>query len=127
MNLLLGYELGSGWQSSATWAIHSGLPYTPMAGYYDRIPIDPWTQPYDAVKPQPVTLWGDRNSSRLPAYHRLDLNLTRQFHVESALVTCGFSVINVYDRKNIFYFNRDTGEKVYMLRILPTVSLRVEL
>ena len=127
VNLLLGYEIGSGWQTSATWSIHSGLPFTPITGFYDRIPIDPWTQPYDAAKPQPATLWGDRNSARLPSYHRLDLSVTKQFHVESALVTCGFSVINLYDRKNIFYFNRDTGEEVYMLRIFPTISLRVEL
>jgi hypothetical protein len=127
VNLLLGYELGNGWQTSATWAIHSGMPFTPMAGFYDRIPLDPSTLPDNAVKPQPVTLWGDRNSSRLPAYHRLDLSLTKQFKIESASVTCGFSVINLYDRKNIFYFNRDTGEEVYMLRIFPTLSLRVEL
>lgn len=127
VNLLLGYELGTGWQTSATWAIHSGMPFTPMAGFYDRIPIDPWVMPYDGAKPQPATLWGTRNSSRLPAYHRLDLSLTRQFRVEDALVTCGVSVINLYDRKNIFYFNRDTGEEVYMLRIFPTVSLRIEL
>jgi hypothetical protein len=127
VNLLLGYELGTGWQTSATWSVHSGMPFTPMAGFYDRIPIDPWTQPYDAAKPEPVTLWGTRNSSRLPAYHRLDLSLTKQFRVEEALVTCGFSVINLYDRKNIFYFNRDTGQEVYMLRIFPTLSLRVEL
>ena len=127
LNALVGYDLGSGWQTSATWAVHSGMPFTPIAGYYDRIPIDPWTMPYGGTKPDPVTLWSDRNSARLPAYHRLDLSLTRQFQVEDASVTCGFSIINVYDRKNIFYFNRDTGQEVYMLRILPTVSLKVEL
>jgi hypothetical protein len=127
LNALVGYELGSGWQTSATWSFHTGMPFTPITGFYDRIPIDPWQLPYDAAKPQPVTIWGDRNSSRLPTYHRLDLSLTRKFQIESASVTCGFSVINVYDRKNIFYFNRDTGQEVYMLRILPTFSLKVEL
>jgi hypothetical protein len=127
LNALVGYDLGSGWQTSATWAFHTGMSFTPIAGYYDRIPVDPWTMPYDAAKPEPVTIWSDRNSSRLPAYHRLDLSVTRQFQIESASVTCGFSVINVYDRKNIFYFNRDTGKEEYMLRILPTVSLKVEL
>ena len=127
LNALVGYELGSGWQTSATWAFHTGMPFTPISGFYDRIPIDPWVQPYDGAKPQPVTLWGERNSARLPAYHRLDLSLTRKFQIESAFVTCGFSVINLYDRKNIFYFNRDSGQEVYMLRILPTFSLKVEL
>ena len=85
------------------------------------------SNPYDQGKVEPVTLWGNTNSARLPAYHRLDLSLTRQFQIDGARFTCGASVINVYDRKNIFYFNQDTGKEVYMLRILPTVSLKIEL
>jgi hypothetical protein len=60
-------------------------------------------------------------------YHRLDVSATRQFRFEGANVTAGLSVLNLYDRKNIFYFDRDTGKEVYMLRILPSVSLKVEL
>jgi hypothetical protein len=37
------------------------------------------------------------------------------------------SVINVYDRANIFYFDRDTGEIVNMLPFLVTGTLKVEL
>jgi hypothetical protein len=127
LNALVGYELGSGWQASATWALHSGMPFTPIAGYYDRVSIDPWSPPYDQGQVNPATLWGDKNSARLPSYHRLDLSVTKQFQIDGARLTCGASVINVYDRKNIFYFNRDTGKEVYMLRILPTVSLKIEL
>ena len=127
LNALVGYDLGSGWQASATWTLHSGMPFTPIAGYYDRVSIDPWTQPYDRGSVNPATLWGTKNSARLPSYHRLDLSVTRQFIIEGTRVTCGASVINVYDRKNIFYFDRDTGKEVYMLRILPTVSLKIEL
>jgi hypothetical protein len=36
-------------------------------------------------------------------------------------------VLNVYDRKNIFYFDRKTGKQVNMLPILPTATLKVEL
>jgi hypothetical protein len=127
LNLLVGYELGSGWQSSATWALHSGMPFTPIAGYYDRVSFNPWSPPYDRGVLEPVTVWGDRNSSRLPTYHRLDLSLNRKFQFEGANITAGISLINVYDKKNIFYFNRDTGKSVYMLRILPSVSAKVEL
>ena len=42
MNMLFGFDLGSGWQTSATWTFHTGMPFTPIAGYYDRVTIDPW-------------------------------------------------------------------------------------
>ena len=127
LNVLVGYELGSGWQTSATWALHSGMPFTPIAGYYDRVVFNPWSFEYNRGNLEPSTVWGSRNSARLPAYHRLDLSLNRKFQIESANVTAGISLINVYDKKNMFYFNRDTGKGVYMLRILPSISLRVEL
>lgn len=127
LNALVGFDLGSGWQTSATWMLHTGMPFTPIAGYDDRVSFEPWSPPYDYGNQDPATFWGKRNSSRLPMYHRLDLSLTRQFRFEGAKVTAGVSVLNVYDRKNIFYFNRDTGKEVYMLRILPSVSLKVEL
>ncbi len=127
LNALVGLDLGSGWQTSATWALHTGMPFTPIAGYYDRVSIDPWSPPYDYGNQNPATLWGNRNTARLPMYHRLDVSATRQFRFEGANVTAGLSVLNLYDRKNIFYFDRDTGKEVYMLRILPSVSLKVEL
>ncbi|MBI3110992.1 MAG: TonB-dependent receptor [Ignavibacteriales bacterium] len=127
VNALMGVDLGSGWQASATWVLRSGMPFTPIAGFYDRVTVNPWSEPYDYVVPEAVTLWGKRNSSRLPYYHRLDLSLIKQFHLGGAAVAFGANVVNAYDQKNIFYFNRDTGEEVYMLRILPSVSLKVEL
>ena len=127
INALVGLDLGSGWQTSATWALHSGMPYTPIAGYYDRVSFNPWSPPYDYGNQDPATLLGARNSSRLPVYHRLDMSVTRQFHVGGANITTGLSILNVYDRKNIFYFDRVTGKEVYMLRILPSASVRIEL
>jgi hypothetical protein len=127
LNALVGVDLGGGWQASGTWTVRSGMPFSPIAGYYDRVPISPWAFPYDDATREAVTLWGKKNSARLPVYHRLDLSLTKRFRVEAAAVTLGANVLNVYDRKNIFYLDRDSGREVYMLRILPSVSLRVEL
>ena len=127
INVLVGLDLGSGWQTSATWTLHSGMPFTPIAGYYDRVSFSPWSPNYDYGNQDPATLWGSRNSSRLPVYHRLDMSVTKQFHVAGANATTGLSIINAYDRKNIFYFDRDTGKEVYMLRILPSASVKIEL
>lgn len=127
VNALLSYDFGAGWQASTVWSLRSGMPFTPIAGYYDRLTIDPWS-PSAAFNPHtPVILWGERNSERLPFYHRLDISCSKKFHVDLAQFAISASVINVYDRKNIFYFDRDTGKEVYMLRFTPSITLRVEI
>ncbi len=77
--------------------------------------------------------WTRRNRSprggsaiprRLPVYHRLDLSCSKRFTIDPVRVTIGVSVINVYDRKNIFYLDRNTGEHIYMLRFAPSVLVK---
>jgi hypothetical protein len=50
----------------------------------------------------PVVYWGPRNSARLPLYHRLDVSLGRRFAAGPLVITVEASVINLYDRKNIY-------------------------
>lgn len=127
VNLLLGWDFGWGLNANASWSFSTGMPFTPIAGYYDRLQIDPWKYSYLFGGYNPVTFWAERNIGRLPFYHRLDLSINKQFKTGIADFTIGASVINVYDRKNIFYFDKETGEKVYMLPFLPSVTLKVEL
>lgn len=128
VNLLVGYNLGKGWKVSATWSLRSGMPFTPIIGYYDRVPItDVWGGGYLFEPFQPSTYKGDRNSKRLPYYHRLDLSVSKNFMLYIANVTVDAGILNVYNRKNIFYFDRDTGNTVYMLPFFPSVSIKVEL
>lgn len=128
VNLLLDYDFGEGWIASSNWIFNTGMPFTPIAGYYDRMQIDnSWLSDYLSGLFKSVIYWGSKNVGRLPSYHRLDLSLTKKFHFKFADCTFGASIINVYNRKNIYYFDKDTGEKVYMLPFLPSVSLKVEL
>jgi len=39
----------------------------------------------------------------------------------------GVSVINAYDRANIFYFDRNTGEVVNMLPLLISGTIKIEI
>lgn len=41
-------------------------------------------------------------------------------------MTIGANVINVYDRRNIFYFDRNTGDQVFMPRFFPSLSIKVD-
>lgn len=125
LNVLLEYNLGSGWSTSAAWYYNSGLPYTQTIGFYNKLYFnDLGNRDYYFT---PYTILAAKNLGTLPDYHRLDLSVSKEFTISSFRFRADVSVINVYDRKNLFYFDRDTGERVNMLPFLPTASLRVEI
>ncbi len=75
--------LGPKWTIGSTFMLATGLPTTfPGARY--------------TIDGLLVTEFGPRNGGRLPLYHRLDLNATRQFRRGELQ----FGVLNVYNRFN---------------------------
>jgi hypothetical protein len=63
--------------------------------------------------------YGDVNGGRLPSYHRMDLGAKRKISIgKRGLLEISMSITNVYSRKNIFYIERVTGERVNQLPIL---------
>lgn len=111
---------------SIRWNLGSGLPFTPTAGYYQGenfqggVTTDPTLSNPDNVS----TILGEFNSKRLPAYHRLDITVKKQFNFKNKdILEVIASVTNVYDRNNIFYVNRVTSEKIYQFPILPSLGI----
>jgi hypothetical protein len=128
LNIGLSVNIGKGWLVSGMWVYNSGLPFTQLTGYYDKFYINDIyfdEEYFDSTLP--YTLLSDKNLARLPDYHRLDLTLSKKLSISSLNMTFNFSILNVYDRKNILYFNRDNGERVNMLPFLPSATLKVEL
>jgi hypothetical protein len=120
--------LGSGWNLSSIWLYTSGRPFTQHIGFYDKLYLnnlylDWWTN--SVIKP--FLVLSSVNTSRLPEYHRLDINLSKKFSINKINFFVGCSLINVYNRNNIFYFTRDTGERVDMLPFLPSATLKIEI
>jgi hypothetical protein len=86
-----------------------------------------------------VNEYGERNSFRMPAYHRLDLAATYVAHkskkIESAWI---FSVYNVYNRRNPYYIYFETDgdlqeykletnlKQVSLFPVLPSVTYRLK-
>jgi hypothetical protein len=67
--------------------------------------------------------YGELNLGRLPTYHRFDVNIKRTFFfTEKSNLQLDFSVTNVYDRPNVFYVNRISGETVRQLPIMPSIG-----
>lgn len=111
---------------SARWNLGSGLPFTPTAGFFQEenfqngVTTDPTTSNSSYVG----TILGDFNSERLPYYHRLDITVKKQFEFKnSSVIEIIASVTNVYNRRNIFYVNRATGNVIYQFPILPSLGL----
>lgn len=122
------YNFGIGWRASASWSFSSGAPFTQIEGYYDKIQNTGRTNPFGLFGGyNPYTILSDKNMGRLPDYHRLDLNLSKAFEWGGKKFKVDVSILNVYDRANIFYFDRETGDRVNMLPFLPSVTIAMEL
>lgn len=109
------------------WDLSSGFPYTQTVGFYDRISFTNFDKnPFQYETGSPYTRLGEKNAKRMPTYHRLDLNIGYRFAMAGLRGSVGLNVINVYDKKNILYFDRSTGQQVNMLPFFPSATLNLE-
>jgi len=128
LNLILNADLGKNWETTIVWIYNSGLPFTQNMGYYNKFYFNDLFSNWSIYAGYlPLQILADQNLARLPDYSRLDFSLTKKFTIWDLACGFDFSIINVYDRKNIFYFNRQTGQRVNMLPFLPTATLNIEI
>jgi hypothetical protein len=128
INIALITNLGAGWITSLVWNFASGIPFTQIAGYYDKLGTEILSDtPFLLDSYYPFMVLNSRNLGRLPNYHRLDLSVSKKIKFDNIKLEMDLSLLNVYNRNNIFYFRRDTGERVNLLPFLPSFSLKVEL
>ena len=122
VNLLMTYAMGEDreWEVSGRWSFGSGFPFTKTAGIYENLNFgDGINTDYIHENGTTGIYYGDIYAGRLPTYHRLDLGLKRKFSIgKRGLLEVSLSVTNVYNRNNIFYFDRLTGGRVDQLPIL---------
>jgi len=129
VTLVGSYHFGKdlSWQFNVRWTYGSGFPFTPTQGFYPMTSLANINTQVQNTNPNLGILYAGFDSQRLPDYHRLDISLSKsiQFSQRMAL-RCNASVINLYDRENIFYYNRITGQRVNQLPILPTLSVGLD-
>ena len=128
LNLLGTLHLFKNFDFTLRWEFGSGLPFTQTLGYFDQLKFgNGFPDPFYTETGTPQTLYGQKNASRLPAYHRMDASITYQFDLFSFVRTsAGINLINVYNRRNVFYFERGTGKRVDMLGFFPSVNVNLE-
>lgn len=117
--IVASYQLNRKWTFSANWVFYTGDAVTFPAGKYQ-------------VDNRTVFYYTDRNSYRMPNYHRLDVGatweLTKKKRWQSEL---NISVYNVYGRENAYTINfRDSEEnpnkteavRYALFKYIPSVS-----
>lgn len=126
VNLVLSYQLSKRWKSTLSFNYATGQAYTQVLGRY-TVSNTPWSN----ADFNTFTV-GKINASRLPAYHRMDISFARTgtfFGMGEA--EWQFQIINVYSRRNIWFYNFDFDEnpvsrsEVPLLPLLPTISYTV--
>lgn len=127
VNLVGSYVFGTDrdWAFDARWNFGSGFPFTQTNGYYEQANFQGGLGTDYVIQNGDLAIkYGELNGGRLPYYHRLDISLKRKFVLtERSILEATASVTNVYDRKNIFYVNRITNERVDQLPIIPSIGV----
>ena len=127
INLLSTVRLGEQyeWEISGRWSYGSGYPFTQTQGMYENITFgDGLTSDYTRVNGEYGVIYGDLYAGRLPSYHRFDLSGKRKFSIgKRSILEVNLSVTNLYNRNNIFYFDRLTFQRVDQLPILWSAGL----
>lgn len=131
INFLTTYSFGSekDYQLSFRWNFGSGFPFTKTQAFYNQQLLNSGPDP-DFLTSNPdnigIIYSETRNGGRLPYYHRLDFSIQKKFEfTEYANLEAVLSVTNVYNRDNIFYFDRVRFERVDQLPIIPSLGIRL--
>lgn len=138
VDLVLRFPFPGGWEAGTRLNVGTGVPYTrPIASYAAYQPRFlrgggrfSWTGEEDDQGGYAVLL-GDRNGSRYPTYHRLDLTLRRTFEYGWGVLTPHLDLLNLYNRRNVLFYFYELDEHpprragVSMFPLLPTLGVEV--
>ena len=137
VNFVTSYTFGKhlDWETDLRWNFGSGFPFTKTAGFYENLVFaDGINTNYTATNLNPNNpggsnsqlgvLYGQLNGGRLPYYHRLDITIKKTWVTgDNSKIEAAFGCTNVYNRENIFYFDRVLYRRVNQLPIMPSFNM----
>lgn len=106
-SIVAAYKISPAWSLSANWVYCSGYNTTLPYGSY-------------SVDNKNIEVFTDRNSYRLPAYHRLDVGIS---YTNSLGGTWNFSLYNAYGHKNIYMISIRESENRFKEKEAVAYSL----
>ncbi len=134
LNMVGSYTWGKNkdWEASIRWNLGSGFPFTQTQGFYEFLDFQQGINTNYTTGNGTVGIeYAGPNTGQLPWYHRLDINVKKTFtfkmkndRISKLEINAGGS--NLYNRKNLFYLDRVTFQKIYQLPIIYNVGLSFE-
>ena len=129
-SLVLSHKFNEKWDIGATWVYGTGNALTFPQGVYLGMPhASPWDE---QMSVEFVESYGNRNSTRLPAYHRLDFGINKHKKRKKWDSTLSLGAYNLYNRKNPFFAylayedNQRVAKQVSLFPIIPSISYRIQ-
>jgi len=127
VNLMMSYVFGKldSWQFDVRWNYGSGFAFAQTLGTYPSLDISGNIgSNYTSQNESIGYIYDEKNNGRLPDFHRLDINLKyKYFFTEKNILELNIGATNVYNRPNIFYFDRTTKERVDQLPFMPSIGM----
>lgn len=139
LDVVLRFPVGGGWLGGLRWNFGTGTPFTRALGSYayyaPRLAGENgrlfWQGASDGTDTFGgyAVLLGERNGSRYPAYHRLDVSVRKSWEKSWGRITPYVDVLNLYNRKNVLFYFYDFGKApptrsgISMFPLLPTLGV----
>ena len=120
ISVVTSYEFSERFSFALNWVYNTGRSVSMPTGKY-------------VYQGQTIPIYSEKNSERLPAYHRLDLSATlkgKKYNEKKLKGEWVFSIYNAYSRANAyslnFVDNKDTGvaeaKMLYLFKLIPSVT-----
>ena len=129
VNFVTSYKFGKrdSWKADIRWNLGSGFPFTQTQGFYENLTFaNGINTDYTTSNGELGIAYAELNEGRLPYYHRLDASISKSIKLnKNSNLDMTLSVTNVYNRENIFYFNRVKHERVNQLPLMPSFGASI--
>ncbi|MEZ4777188.1 MAG: TonB-dependent receptor [Bacteroidia bacterium] len=122
------YQLTKRWSFSSSWEFRTGNATTLAVGRY--FSFGPGFFNGNFSDPNIVPVYVDRNSFRMPPYHKLDIGIVCKFFPKWGESDLTFSVYNAYNRRNPYFIYPDNvrdangtiiGQQAKQVALFPAI------
>ncbi|MFI5221445.1 MAG: carboxypeptidase-like regulatory domain-containing protein [Bacteroidia bacterium] len=126
-NAVATYSLGKNesWSFNARWNFGSGFPFTPTQGLFENPNYSAGASTNNTTQNGTLGVYyGAYNSQRLPYFHRMDVSISKKIKLgKNTSMMIVAACTNIYNRNNVFYFDRLNMTRVDQLPVMPTLGV----
>jgi hypothetical protein len=133
VNLVCGYNFGKkkDWEFNVRWNLGSGFPFTQTVAFYENQDLArDLNQNINSQNGSLGIYYGredEFNRGRQPYYHRLDVSISKKWDfANGSKLEALASIVNSYNRENVFYFDRVLYQRINQLPILPALGVNYQ-